>query len=112
MLHGDFEISFKEIGQEFHCFQKNSAENIGNEVHTNRDGTLHKESRHTPANYLGGDPYGNRTHIFAVRGRRLNRLTKGPSFDFAIIPYSFPHCKSFFQKIFFFLFFTKKTESK
>ena len=25
-----------------------------------------------------GDPYGNRTHIFAVRGRRLNRLTKGP----------------------------------
>ena len=25
-----------------------------------------------------GDPYGNRTHIFAVRGRRLSRLTKGP----------------------------------
>ena len=28
-----------------------------------------------------GDPYGNRTHIFAVRGRRLDRLTKGPSFS-------------------------------
>ena len=25
-----------------------------------------------------GDPYGNRTHAFAVRGRRLSRLTKGP----------------------------------
>ena len=26
-----------------------------------------------------GDPYGNRTHDYGVRGRRLNRLTKGPS---------------------------------
>ncbi len=25
-----------------------------------------------------GDPYGNRTHAFAVRGRRLSRLTNGP----------------------------------
>ena len=25
-----------------------------------------------------GDPYGNRTHVFAVRGRCLNRLTNGP----------------------------------
>ena len=25
-----------------------------------------------------GDPYGNRTHDCALRGRRLNRLTKGP----------------------------------
>ena len=25
-----------------------------------------------------GDPYGNRTHDYAVKGRRLNRLTKGP----------------------------------
>ena len=24
------------------------------------------------------DPYGNRTHDYAVRGRRLSRLTKGP----------------------------------
>ena len=27
---------------------------------------------------LFGDPYGNRTHAFAVRGRRLSRLTNGP----------------------------------
>ena len=26
----------------------------------------------------GGDPYGNRTHVCGVRGRRLNRLTNGP----------------------------------
>ena len=25
-----------------------------------------------------GDPYGNRTHVSAVKGRCLNRLTKGP----------------------------------
>ena len=25
-----------------------------------------------------GDPYGIRTHVVAVRGRSLNRLTKGP----------------------------------
>ena len=25
-----------------------------------------------------GDPYGNRTHVFSVRGLRLNRLTNGP----------------------------------
>ena len=25
-----------------------------------------------------GDPYGNRTHVFAVRGRCLSRLTNGP----------------------------------
>ena len=25
-----------------------------------------------------GDPYGNRTHVSAVKGRCLNRLTNGP----------------------------------
>ena len=25
-----------------------------------------------------GDPYGNRTHVTAVKGRCLNRLTNGP----------------------------------
>ncbi len=25
-----------------------------------------------------GDPYGNRTHDYAVKGRRLSRLTNGP----------------------------------
>ena len=29
-------------------------------------------------NKLFGDPYGNRTHDSALRGLRLNRLTKGP----------------------------------
>lgn len=28
--------------------------------------------------FLYGDPYGNRTHDSALRGPRLNRLTKGP----------------------------------
>ncbi len=28
--------------------------------------------------FVFGDPYGNRTHVFAVRGRCLNRLTNGP----------------------------------
>ncbi len=28
--------------------------------------------------YEIGDPYGNRTHVCGVRGRRLNRLTNGP----------------------------------
>ena len=28
--------------------------------------------------FFYGDPYGNRTHDCAVRGRRLNLLTKGP----------------------------------
>ncbi len=27
---------------------------------------------------LSGDPWGNRTPVFAVRGRCLSRLTKGP----------------------------------
>ena len=28
---------------------------------------------------LFGDPYGNRTHVTAVKGRCLNRLTNGPN---------------------------------
>ena len=28
--------------------------------------------------FINGDPYGNRTHVCGVRGRRLNRLTNGP----------------------------------
>ena len=28
--------------------------------------------------FLFGDPYGNRTHVTAVKGRCLNRLTTGP----------------------------------
>ena len=27
---------------------------------------------------FSGDPYGNRTHVTAVKGRCLNRLTNGP----------------------------------
>ena len=27
---------------------------------------------------MHGDPYGNRTHVTAVKGRCLNRLTNGP----------------------------------
>ena len=28
--------------------------------------------------FFTGDPYGNRTHVTAVKGRCLNRLTNGP----------------------------------
>ncbi len=28
---------------------------------------------------VDGDPYGNRTHDYAVKGRRLNLLTNGPN---------------------------------
>ena len=31
--------------------------------------------------YVCGDPYGIRTRVTAVKGRCLNRLTKGPKFD-------------------------------
>jgi hypothetical protein len=31
--------------------------------------------------YIDGDPYGIRTRVTAVKGRCLNRLTKGPKFD-------------------------------
>ena len=39
-----------------------------------------RSSNHKPAKhlFLSGDPYGNRTHVCGVRGRRLNRLTNGP----------------------------------
>ena len=30
--------------------------------------------------FFDGDPYGNRTHVFAVRGRCLSLLTNGPLF--------------------------------
>ena len=32
----------------------------------------------SPTPLLNGDPWENRTPVFAVRGRRLSRLTKGP----------------------------------
>ena len=38
-------------------------------------------------------PYGNRTRVSAVRGRRLNRLTNEP---FITIAYDFYNCKCFF----------------
>ena len=35
--------------------------------------------------YLFGDPYGIRTHDTAVKGRCLNRLTKGPLYIIIIV---------------------------
>ena len=54
-----------------------------------------------------GDPYGNRTHVFAVRGRCLNRLTNGPSLmlDYFITTERFCQyvsLKNIFQKTYFF----------
>ena len=52
---------------------------------------------------FSGDPYGNRTHDCALRGRRLNRLTKGPYIhNRVIISHFFVNIKSFFA---FYLFF-------
>ena len=43
-----------------------------------------------------GDPYGNRTHVFAVRGRRLSRLTKGPCHMTLILYHFHFHLSSLF----------------
>ena len=39
--------------------------------------TVSKKAAHR-CGLLFGDPYGNRTHVTAVKGRCLNRLTNGP----------------------------------
>ena len=44
-----------------------------------------------------GDPYGNRTHVFSVRGWCLNRLTNEPWLSrFDILSYNFLFVKVFF----------------
>ena len=37
-----------------------------------------KEQRSDAPLFFFGDPYGNRTHVTAVKGPCLNRLTNGP----------------------------------
>ena len=39
---------------------------------------MKKSHRQKPMGKFHGDPYGNRTHVTAVKGRCLNRLTNGP----------------------------------
>ena len=41
-------------------------------------GSPSKKPRRNCVGVLLGDPYGNRTHVTAVKGRCLNRLTNGP----------------------------------
>ena len=55
----------------------------------------------------GGDPYGTRTHIFAVRGRRLSRLTKGPCLMTLLLYHNSFQIASLFSKFFsiFLIFF-------
>ena len=36
------------------------------------------KKRHYRVSFCFGDPYGNRTHVTAVKGPCLNRLTNGP----------------------------------
>ena len=43
-----------------------------------RAGASKQKEAHDVCLFLFGDPYGNRTHVFAVRGRCLSRLTNGP----------------------------------
>ena len=38
----------------------------------------HKKDTHQECPFCVGDPYGNRTHVTAVKGPCLNRLTNGP----------------------------------
>ena len=49
------------------------AEPVGGFGHTNG-----KKRNHPKGWFLFGGPYGNRTHITAVKGRCLNLLTNGP----------------------------------
>ena len=81
---------------------------------------MQNSRRRGGAEYKNGDPWENRTPDFAVRGRRLSRLTNRPylllSFTsddlliFPVVPTSntihhlITKCKHFFQ---FFLFFFK-----
>ena len=56
---------------------------------------------------LAGDPYGNRTHDSALRGLRLNRLTKGPVKTTLLIYHiisSFVNCFILFFLIFLLIF--------
>ena len=46
-------------------------------INTNYFNRLRDENHYKLLNGTG-DPYGNRTHVCGVRGRRLNRLTNGP----------------------------------
>ena len=39
---------------------------------------ISKKIPHRKVRNFFGDPYGNRTHVTAVKGRCLNRLTNGP----------------------------------
>ncbi len=43
-----------------------------------RTGNHAKIPVRTHRDFFHGDPYGNRTHVTAVKGRCLNRLTNGP----------------------------------
>ncbi len=49
--------------------------------------------------FLIGDPYGNRTHAFAVRGRRLSRLTNGPFATVILYHKPFENAIPFSKKI-------------
>ena len=48
-----------------------------------------KKERCESISLLFGDPYGNRTHVTAVKGRCLNRLTNGPNKGHKLYPYFF-----------------------
>ena len=46
-------------------------------LHSQNDG-ISPDLKNMPPACFCGDPYGNRTHVTAVKGRCLNRLTNGP----------------------------------
>ena len=47
-----------------------------------------------------GDPYGNRTHVFAVRGRCLSRLTNGPNHTDCAVWLLLYHSFTYFARAF------------
>ena len=75
-------------------------------IPTAMESCIRKAGFGKPANHHCGDPYGNRTHIFAVRGRRLSRLTKGPWSQRSYYITSNPKLQAFFEKNLFFIFYT------
>ena len=64
---------------------------------------VNKKDRHSlRVPIFFGDPYGNRTHAFAVRGRRLSRLTNGPFLQRCYYITFFLKMQYLFEKNFFF----------
>ena len=66
---------------------------IMKKIETDRRILQAKKEKSERKNFRFSSSYGTRTRVFAVRGRRLDRLTNEPCLE--NIPYSFLKCKRF-----------------